>query len=231
MVLECPLCSLLCPSLKAYVSHLRLVHGEDRDFYLFCGINNCQQEFLAFSAFNSHVYRHHRNELGLDGTCFLPDLEPEIDDPVVTPPVEQHMYNFDEDDSEFHHDLSYLLHTDRFEQQKKSAAFLLRLREVRGVTQKTVSEVVRENQAQFNRTIGRTKALVKDSLHLAGINYYDVEGLDSALLDLSAPYQGLETVYKQDKFYSEHFNFLVCFILAVYGYSCFPNFSNTCLKI
>ena len=64
-VLTCPLCESLSLTLKAYISHLRLVHAKDSSFRVMCGINGCREIFRAFSAFNSHVYRHHRTALGL----------------------------------------------------------------------------------------------------------------------------------------------------------------------
>ena len=64
-VLTSPLCELLSLTLKAYINHLRLVHAKDSSFRVMCGINGCREIFRAFSAFNSHVYRHHRSALGL----------------------------------------------------------------------------------------------------------------------------------------------------------------------
>ena len=64
-VLQCPICGSFSISLKLFVSHLRLVHSSDPSFHIMCGIDDCREVFRAFSAFNSHVYRHHRAALGI----------------------------------------------------------------------------------------------------------------------------------------------------------------------
>lgn len=65
VVLKCPLCDALSLNLRAYISHLRLVHFNDPSFDIMCGISDCREVFRAFAAFSSHVYRHHRLALGL----------------------------------------------------------------------------------------------------------------------------------------------------------------------
>lgn len=64
-VMECSLCATRLPSLAFYISHLRLVHATDPNFSVKCGINHCSSNFKSFGGFNSHVYRHHRDALGL----------------------------------------------------------------------------------------------------------------------------------------------------------------------
>ena len=65
----CPLCSHSCPSLKIYVSHLRVTHSKEPTFNILCGVNECREVFRTFSAFNSHIYRHHRVEIGITSSA------------------------------------------------------------------------------------------------------------------------------------------------------------------
>lgn len=65
------------PSLYSHVSHFRLVHSKDANFCVVCGINGCGQEFRAFSAYNSHVYRRHRAAVGVNELWSIQDPEPE----------------------------------------------------------------------------------------------------------------------------------------------------------
>lgn len=65
-VVFCPMCRAPSPTLKLYVSHLRLVHAKDPKFHIMCGVDSCREVFRTFSAFNSHVYRHHRTALTRD---------------------------------------------------------------------------------------------------------------------------------------------------------------------
>ena len=58
-------CPFLSPTLKLYVSHLRVIHSKDANFSVLCGVRGCREVFRTFSAFNSHVYRHRRSEVGV----------------------------------------------------------------------------------------------------------------------------------------------------------------------
>ena len=86
-VVECPLCGCFSPSLTLHVSHLRLVHSSDRSFNIVCSIRGCAETFGAFAAYNSHVYRCHRDALGLetfsDSENAIPSTGPigEVDGP------------------------------------------------------------------------------------------------------------------------------------------------------
>ena len=42
-----------------------MVHGKDKEFPMLCGIDGCRKDLHSF-AFNSHVYRNHRQAMGLD---------------------------------------------------------------------------------------------------------------------------------------------------------------------
>ena len=65
-IFYCHFCGYFAPALPSYISHLRLVHAEDPKFDVICGIDSCQLRLMAFTAFSSHIYRHHRAALGLE---------------------------------------------------------------------------------------------------------------------------------------------------------------------
>ncbi len=152
------MCSTLLPHLNAYVSHLRLVHGSDGEFFVECNISDCHQEFRAFAAFNSHIYRHHRDELGLEIQRIATGTAPEY----LLTAEQQNSHDSDEPFSEdLQHDISLLLGTDGLQQRRESAKFLLKLSEVHCVSQKTIMGA---NNDLFSRTIGRAKAVVVEKL-------------------------------------------------------------------
>ena len=64
-MMQCQICGLILLTLKLYVSHLRLVHAKDPAFSIMCGVSGCREVFRAFSAFSSHIYRHHRKAIGV----------------------------------------------------------------------------------------------------------------------------------------------------------------------
>lgn len=75
-VVECQLCGYYSPSLTLHVSHLRLVHSDDPTFNIMCSIGGCMEAYRRFSAYSSHVYRHHRVALGLETLHDKEDIIP-----------------------------------------------------------------------------------------------------------------------------------------------------------
>lgn len=65
----CPFCGDISSMLKLYVSHLRVIHSKDANISVLCGVRGCREVFRTFSAFNSHVYRHHRSEVGVSNAA------------------------------------------------------------------------------------------------------------------------------------------------------------------
>lgn len=61
----CLFYSVPCSTLKLYVSHLQSQHAKDPSFNILCGITDCREAFWTFSAFNSHIYRHHHSAIGI----------------------------------------------------------------------------------------------------------------------------------------------------------------------
>lgn len=83
----CQLCGLLSPNLRSYVGHVRQVHSKDPNFSLTCEIRGCSQQFSTFGAFNSHVYRAHRDSLGLSTSSDdndTPDPEHSSEEPATS---------------------------------------------------------------------------------------------------------------------------------------------------
>ena len=61
---SCPFCDSSSQTL--YIGHSRVIHAKDPNFSIICGVAGCREVFRAFSAFNSHIYRHQRTEVGVD---------------------------------------------------------------------------------------------------------------------------------------------------------------------
>ena len=61
MAFQCPLCAFVAATLALILSHLRLVHANDPDFNVTCGISGCVRTFKKFRALYQHVYRNHKD--------------------------------------------------------------------------------------------------------------------------------------------------------------------------
>lgn len=213
---SCQFCRFLSRNLRSYVSHLRQVHSNDPGFSLVCGIQHCCQHFTTFGAYNSHVYRVHRASMGLQSPNDSSDLSSSDDhqETILSTDPEDEValaYSFEnhEPTGDIQHDVWQLLGTSNAHQQKEAAKFLLKLKEVCSVTDRTIGEVIDGCQGLISHSLSVVKASVRDVLGNAGINFSDVEGLDEAFRNVPGVFQGLETTYKQEKYFRENFNLVV----------------------
>ncbi len=46
-------------SLKVLLSHINAIHGRSPDFWVYCGIDGCEQDFRVFNSFFRHIKRTH----------------------------------------------------------------------------------------------------------------------------------------------------------------------------
>ena len=106
-------------------------------------------------------------------------------------------------------DIDYLLNVDIEAQRYSSAKFLLKLKELRQVSQVVINEVVDGWSELFSSTVDRIHAGVRDKLACNGINPDDIDGLSDVFSAVPHPFLDLETVSKQNKFYKEHMGLVV----------------------
>ena len=207
-IIQCPLCGYQVLKLQQLVSHLRLVHSGDPNFELVCGIGGCQQEFHAFSAFSSHVYRSHRAALGLltedpsdkespsssQQEVIVADNEMDCGDAVYSNWEE--IYN------------PVLLHSEP-EQQLAAAKFLLGLKENKHISQTAIDDVVSGCGILISGMVNSLKVIVQRKLVDAGVANAVIEDINDAISELPDPFSGLQTAYLQNKFYKDHFHYVV----------------------
>ena len=218
-VQQCPLCQSLSPSLLLYISHLRLVHSQDPSFHVSCDIDGCCDVFRAFSSYNSHVYRRHRIALGLEKAevpVIPPSSEPSNDSPMSSYgdeyPVRAVTY-------EEHCGISCepescvtkkpLPSRAHVTDMKTNAEFIMKLSEGRQLSQVALGDVIEGCRSICQQTVLRVQESVLSALEDAGINYSNHPGLDEALCSKLDPFEGMDSAYLREKFYREHFNYLV----------------------
>ena len=58
---KCPICVFMALTIPLILSHLRLVHANDPNFSVVCGIDGCCTTAKSFSALYQHIYRKHKD--------------------------------------------------------------------------------------------------------------------------------------------------------------------------
>lgn len=216
--LKCPLCESLSLSFKLYVSHLRVVHSKDPSFNIMCGVDGCREVFRAFSAFNSHVYRHHRAVVGVN--VDQPPLEssqnqvpgPPFPADTVLEPEHDLMDNDQEGDQVCLTGGSTVVRkadSHEYLQTVTAAKFLLQLREGRQISQVAISDVTTGCKSLCKQAVDRVKEDVTAKLASAGINCDSVPGLVDVLNNDPDPFQCIDSNYRFEKFCVEHLGCLV----------------------
>lgn len=225
-IVQCVLCGIPSPSLKLYISHLRTVHGKDPNFNVMCNINECREVFRAFSAFNSHVYRHHRVAVGLEKPATVCDDAQANDSSVVdTDLPELGCLEMDSQNlicSEEHpaielHKVGGSPSTCTRSQQEllghHAAVFLLNLREGHQVSQVAIRDVIAGCRRLYGQVFSDSSAHIQEILKNNHVNVDMIPGLCEAPPD---PFIGIDTDYLYEKFCREHLGFLVSNIAIAY---------------
>ena len=174
---SCPLCSSPSPTLKLYVSHLRVLHSKDPLFSILCGVRGCREVFRTFSAFNSHIYnRHHRSDMGI--TAAEASRPPTLDLTDATSGTDQtERMECEEQDSQqdvgplstpLAHSSNRMRSSTEFDGTVMAAKMLLQLREDHRVSQVAISEVVSGVRTLCNQALDNLKADIVAALQTSG---------------------------------------------------------------
>ena len=231
----CPLCSYPTTTLKLYVSHLRVIHSKDPSFAVICGVGGCREVFRTFSAFNSHIYRRHRSDMGIPGSelqlprtsilSFSP-RESLANETRLNPTDSTSSLNMMEGmdyEEQANQNENCSLHTtsvpnlNHFQPPGRSASevssttviaakMLLQLREGHHVSQVALTEVISGCRLLCTQTLNKFKG---DIATILQVNDLKQENLALTLSKTYDPFESIDTNYLFEKFCTDHLGYLV----------------------
>ena len=85
----CPLCTFEACSFAVILSHLRLVHSNDVNFSVICGLGGCATTSKSFSALYSHIYRHHSEVIKKRGGKGREEVDSDDHQPLCSLPTDE----------------------------------------------------------------------------------------------------------------------------------------------
>ena len=222
MAFSCTMCGFLSPTFKLHVSHLRLVHSKSNQFQVLCPVLSCQLSFNTFPSFNSHVYRHHRLDIGLlktvESTSGLLQSNftgiEEIEEIPILPESEDFHSLLSPVSPHSHHSLQSAEVERRKKDVQENAKFIMSLTEGKQMSQVAVQEVIIGCRKVCERTI----TLVKERVELAVSRLSpgttgDLHLVQAAFDDIPDAFSGIDTPYLREKYYKEFFGYLVSYII------------------
>jgi hypothetical protein len=206
-MLICAYCECQCPSFDVYKSHLKILHNKQKygiGNMLLCGQNGCPLSFCSFQALKRHICKQHAYQ--------------HVDDeyPAKAKPFESftanlsHSNNQDSSVNEpafmpFRPSLAALV--DKINSNdgifEDAAVFIARLRSHPCLSLSTTLEIVAMCgeliQSIVDQLLTETKAVLNDNVHSST----DVANLLEAMNVLRSPFSGLETLYKQTRYFEQ----------------------------
>ena len=125
-----------------------------------CGVSDCREVFGAFSAFNSHIYCHHRAEIGVQQATAATSQQP----PLLTTQTPNALHKDTVDGDELNGSCDGLFQDVQQDYPQRAvtctaAKFLLKVREGRQTSQVAISDVT-VNLTGCGRHIRRQTALL-----------------------------------------------------------------------
>ena len=184
IIVECPLCGYFPPNLTLHISHLRLVHSGDLSFNIVCGIRGCTETFRAFSAYNSHVYRRHRDALGLETFLDSDDMIPgsSIGEEDTPTSVNAAIINDDDEAVTSVHEVAPVLtvpmsDSGPISQSTRAAKFLLQLREGRRVSEVALTDVIDTCNVMCTQLVNDLKQEIREKYVQANVDIASIKGL------------------------------------------------------
>lgn len=101
------------------------------------------------------------------------------------------------------HTVSMILGTDDLLQRKKSALYILNLKEIHGLSELAVKSVIHETQSLFSHTVERLKLAISENLSRSGVD--EPPSIKDVFGSVTDPFDGLSSTYLQERFYIEQF--------------------------
>ena len=208
---ECSLCGFFSPNLTQHVSHLRLVHSQDPNFSTDCGIGSCSKRFSTFAAFNTHIYRHHRSELGLQLTVPLTLNTPLTAEEFLGVRDDQEIVSsFDRrSDQEFSSTYT-CTYCPEASHKEINAKLLLSLTEGHRLSEVAVQDVIAGCRNVSTQTATHLTEVVRNKLIELEVDFSVIEQVDQEITNsVVDPFEGLGTSHFRNKYFKEQFHYLV----------------------
>ena len=248
-IYHCYHCSFRCSIWRKLIKHTFDCHSALPGFQFVCCLSGCTRTFKTYSAISSHINRDHtslerpiltlptplstaltdddvvattacRRALTSDGVDVCVH---ETNDPYICD-IGEYFDEFMGSEQSEHDSMDMEIQADEepsiLHIQKAAARFLLTLKEQHRLTQVAINFLVSQVKEIVECIVKDVKTMVAKVLVENSFvsSNDDLQCFDKCYENIN-PFTGLETEYRQKKFYKTHFNLVVSIIIAVHVWS------------
>ena len=225
---ECQVCKQFARlTLKEIIRHIRDMH---RHFSspVRCGIHNCPSTATSYESLRQHMYKKHRNELIPDHEDYNSNYPTSTETAAVHDRGHDVSHDGQRDDDHDHDrdgdvandvDISIAEVNDNPHNMSQStietAKFILKIRDGKGLTQTVTGGILRDMQTVVECTTDNLKAKVIKALNsLNKLSSSEIDNIKGLFSPEKMIFTDLDTQYKQENFFQDHFNYVVRCVCA-----------------
>ena len=215
---ECQICKQYTRnSLKEIIRHIREVH---RSFStpVSCGVDDCPSTASSYESLRQHLYKRHRSAL-------IPEARPEVNTEVgleVTFPSTEEALVLPRGSESSSPDAHHIVAepTCRPSSCKLEAAkYILRVRDGKGLTQVVTDRIMRDVDTLINcATDSLERRLTAKLAEMPQLSSSEIASIQGIFSPVRSIFDGLDTVCKQEAFFAENFNYVVCLYSYMHAY-------------
>lgn len=204
---ECTICNCYARrSLAEIMRHIREVHRYFED-PVRCGLEGCPSTYKSYDSLRQHIYKKHRHILHNDECNGRSNDDPssvQISNPEDT--------STDGDALE-----PVSLVAEKQHSSMAAARFILKTRDGRKITQTTLDGILQDTRGFVEDTVKGLE--MNRKLKLEALNKLSTDEIEDILRlfsepDILDPFCEINSQYKQDLFFKEHFNYVVRILIA-----------------
>lgn len=194
-------------TLAGILRHIREVHPHF-DGIVRCGVESCPSTTRSYESLRQHLYKKHKNILKQESPETPTHCQPAAGPRDVSPDITE-----DVDPTSLDHfmDEPFKSMVDQHP-SLQAAQFILKTRDGRKITQAAVNDILQDTRAIVEYSIDVLKHKVVNKLEsleiMSSEEISSIQDLFSSS-SLRNPFEGLETQYRQEKYFQEHFNYVV----------------------
>ncbi len=201
------------------LNHFSRVHANKPNFHVVCVFGGCRKTSKTFEGYRSHLRRNYNDILeNATNITNFDQRRKRAHADVDNDPTNGGKDGDLEQNRPFNDDLNPPLEEDpnlqehEYERRRESASYILRMKEINRLTQKTVNDIVVTTSTLVRNTIEQLRTTTYNCLRAVGLDFTTIPNLEQVFNEdspLANPFENLMTQIEQTAAFKELFGLVV----------------------